>query len=272
MSYSVLNGYAPRDYNTILRECVDIVNQQFNTSYTPQSFTGTNMWKFLYTFIQEVMQAENKAAEIEEKLEDYIRTQNEKLLIHRSSVSGFMQATEQELGLISSIKPIESAAEAGKPEICVDVDETAENYAETKQKIFDLMHECLTAGLFYQGDQTGTVTAENGQQFNYAFSLPTKTPLKIKIEIKVSDNNNYYIDTALEVKEKFLKNFNAMYRLGYDFEPQQYLTIERDLNFAGEIKTTWSTNNGTSWSGEILQGVFDEKLTISADNVEVDIK
>ena len=31
-------------------------------------------------------------------------------------------------------------------------------------------------------------------------------------------------------------------------------------------------SNGTSWSGDILQGVFDEKLTISADNVEVDIQ
>lgn len=272
MSYSVLNGYSPRDYNTILSECVDIVNQQFNTSYTPQSFTGTNMWKFLYAFIQEVMQAENKAAEIEEKLEDYIRTQNEKLMISRSSASGFMRTIEQKLGLITSIKPIESAAEAGKLEICVDVDKTAQDFNIKKQKIFEFMHAYLTAGLFYQGDQTGTVTAENGQQFNYAFSLPTKTPLKIKIEVKVSDNNNYYIDTALEIKEKFLKNFNAMYRLGYDFEPQQYLTIERDLNFAGEIKTMWSTNNGTSWSNNILQGVFDEKLTISADNVEVDIK
>ena len=77
MTYTVTNGYSPRDYETILAQCVQIVNEQFGTSYTSQSFTGTNLWKFLYATIQGLMTVENNIAELGVKLQDYIRTQNE---------------------------------------------------------------------------------------------------------------------------------------------------------------------------------------------------
>ena len=269
MSYTVTNGYSPRSYETILAECVAVVNEQFGTSYTSQSFVGTNLWKFLYTTIQGLMTVENNIAELGVKLQDYIRTQNEELIIPRSSPDGIMQIIQDELGLISSIKPIEQYQDAGYIYLAVDVDNTAEDYAEIKQQILNVLHQNMGAGLFYEGTETGTVTATNGQQFNYAYELPSEKPLYIKIRVTVSENTTLFVETPTEIKRKFLENFNSKYRLGYNFEPQTYLCKD-DLPFAGAISIEYS-EDGTNYNSIILESAYNEKITISENNVDVEV-
>ena len=271
MSYSVVNGYSPRSYETILDDCVAVVNDEFKTNYTRQTFVGTNLWKYLYATIQGMMTIENNISELGVKLQDYIRTQNEELIIHRSSVDGIMQAIKDELGLVSSLKPASSSADAGEIYLAVDVDNEQENYSEIKQRIIETLHKYLTAGLHYNGTEAGTITATNGQVFNYAYQLPTKKPLKIQIQVKVSDNTNIFVETTNSIKEKFLKNFSEIYRLGYDFEPQQFLNISRDLPFASEITIKYSTNSGSSWATEILESDYQTKITIAENDVEVEV-
>lgn len=271
MSFSVVNGYSPRSYETILADCVAVVNQEFGTSYTSQTFVGTNLWKYLYATIQGMMTIENNISELGVKLQDYIRTQNEELIIHRSSVDGFMQVMEDELNIISSLKPCESDADAGEIYLAVDIDSEGADYADKKQQIFNLMHKYLTAGLHYNGTETGTVTATNGQVFNYAYELKSEKALKIKIQVRVSENNNLFVETTNNIKEKFLENFSNLYRLGFDFEPQQYLNISRDLPFASEIKIQYSTNSGSSWATEVLESDYKTKFIIDDASVEVEV-
>lgn len=268
MTYTVTNGYSPRSYETILTECVQVVNEQFGTNYTNQTFTGTNLWKYLYATIQGLMTVENNIAELGVKLQDYIRTQNEELIIPTSSENGFTALLEREMGLIASFKPTESSSDAGQIHLAIDIDNTAEDYAEKKQQIFNLMAEHLGAGLFYNGTEQGTVTELNGQSFNYAFYLPTETNLKVKIQVRVSENTNLFVETTNKIKEKFLANFAKAYRLGYDFEPQIYLCKD-DLPFASEIKITYQSNG--SYSGEVLNSAYDEKIIITENNVEVEV-
>lgn len=269
MSFSVINGYSPRSYEQILSECVEVVNTEFGTSYTSESFVGTNLWKFLYATIQGLMTAENNIAELGVKLQDYIRTQNEELIMPTSSPEGFMQRLEEEMGLISSVKPTEEA-DAGYVYLAVDVDNGSEDYESIKQGIFERMAKYLGAGTFFDGTEKGQVTALNGQAFNYAFHLPTITDLKVKIVVSVSENTLAYIETPNQIKEKFIKNFNKKYRLGYNFEPQIYLCSD-DLPFASEIKVTYSTDGGSSYKNTILNAMYDEKIVINPDNIEVEV-
>lgn len=271
MTYTITNGYSPRSYETILSECVEVVNSEFGTSYTNQSFTGTNLWKYLYATIQGIMSVENNIAELGAKLQDFIRTQNEELIIPTSSNDGIMALISKELGLVSSIKPIESEEDAGQIYLAVDIDNTASDYEQKKNAIFKILHDNMGAGLFYHGTETGTITASNGQVFDYAFDLPTETSLKIKIVVKVSSNSTLFIESPAKIKEKFIANFENNYRLGYDFEPQSFLCIEKDLPFASEIKVSYSTNDGGSYSSEVLNGMYDEKFVVIPDNVEVEV-
>ena len=270
MSYTVKNGYSPRSYETILNECVGIVNEEFGTTYTSQSFVGTNLWKFLYTTIQGLMTVENNIAELGTKLQDYIRTQNEELIIPRSSPDGIMQIIKDELGLVSSIKPVDTAANAGLIYLAVDIDNTSADYADRKQQIFNLLHNNMGAGLFYQGTETGSVTASNGQTFDYAFELPDEVALKVKIQVRVSDNTTLLVETPTIIKQKFLANFAEVYKLGYDFEPQTYLCKD-DLPFASEIEISYSEDGGTTYETDVRDCEYNEKITIGANDVEVEV-
>lgn len=267
MSYNVHNGYAPRNYDEILETCISIVNEQFGYDYTPQTFVGTNLWKYIYAIIQEIMTVENNIAELSAKLQDYIRTQNEALIIPRSSPDGITEILKDELGLEASVKPTESE-DAGYIYMAVDVDNTAEDYSETKSKIINLLAKHMGAGLFYNGTESGYVTEMNGQQFEYAYKLPQAVPLTVKIQIKVSDNTVNFVETPTIIKEKFIENFKKFYRLGYDFEPSIYLCRD-DLDFASEIKVSYLS--GGSYTSEIYQADYDEKIIIEPDNIEVEI-
>lgn len=271
MSYSVTNGYSPRDYETILTQCVGIVNQEFGTNYTTQSFVGTNLWKFLYTTIQGLMTVENNIAELGVKLQDYIRTQNEALIIPRSSADGIMQLIQDSFGLVSSIKPIEQSTDAGQIYLAVDVDSTADNYATTKENILNALHQNMGAGLYYHGTETGSITASNGQQFTYAYELPTEQALKINIQVKISENSTLLVETPTAIKNKFLANFAELYRLGFDFEPQSFLCIDRDCPFASQITITYSTDGGSTYSSGVLQSTYKTKYTIAESDVEVEV-
>ena len=269
MSYSVTNGYAPRDYETILNETVGRYNEVFGTSYTIGNFKGTNSWRFLYPIIQELMTLENNIALLSAKMQDYIRTQNEDLEQPHSTIDGFLELLERETGLKGSIKPNEEA-DAGHLFLCVDVDSTRADYATIKQKILQLEADNLAAGLVFEGNQTGTITAINGQQFNYGYSLPSTTALKVKVKITVSENTSLFVPTTQKEKEHFQANFAERYRLGYDFEPQLYLSV-CDCPYASEVEVSYSTDGGVKYETAVLNGTYDEKFTIANNDLEVEI-
>lgn len=269
MSYSVTNGYSPQSYTALLEKVVEGINEQFGTDFTTDSIVGTNWWKYFYTAIQLVMEAENNTAQLSAKMQDYIRTQNEELIEPRGTPNGLMKAFENELNIIASVKPTEQA-DAGHLYLAVDVDEFAEDYSIVKQKIFDLLSRTVDAGVYFEGAEQGTVTALNGQQFDYAFDLPSPVALKIKIDVYVTENKDLFIETTNSIKDKFLSNFNKLYRLGYDFEPQQFLNIERDLPFASEINIQYSTD-GVEWKTDVLSSIYDEKFTIAENEVIVEV-
>lgn len=269
MSYSVLNGYAPRSYDDILLTTVNAVNEEFGTNYTTQSFAGTNLWKVLYAAIQEIMTTENNISLLGEKMKQFISVQNEELYAPTSTIDGFTDLLKRELSLVGSIKPNE-AADAGNLYLCVDVDNTLEDYATIKQEILELMHRHLVGGLVYHGTEAGTVTGTNGQSYSYAYSLPTPVSLMVKVTIDVSDNTLLKIPTTNEVKALFLKNFSERYRLGFDFEPQNYLCRD-DVPFAGSILIEYSQDSGVTWDTDVLDLDFDEKVTLAEEDVEVEI-
>ena len=92
----------------------------------------------------------------------------------------------------------------------------------------------------------------------------------VKVTIDVSDNTLLKIPTTNEVKALFLKNFSERYRLGFDFEPQNYLCRD-DVPFAGSILIEYSQDSGVTWDTDVLDLDFDEKVTLAEEDVEVEI-
>lgn len=266
MSFSLENGYTPRDFDTIMSEFRQNINSEYGQNITAEQFKGSNWYKLSYSASQFIATAEGNIAELSNKIIDYIRKVDEEIQLPKSSVDGIMYHLKEDLGLISSVKPT-AEGDRGYLYIAVDVDNESPDYPQTKQNILAKLKEYCTAGLYFSGSESGQVIASNGQPFNFGYELPTIVNMRVKITPTISDNTTAFIQNSSQIKEKFLENFNSMYKLGLDFEPEKYLDIRNDLPFASQIKIEWSINEGSSWSEEVWKSAYNQKLNLS--NVEV---
>ena len=214
------------------------------------------------------MQSEAQTAELSAKLTDFIRTANEKINLPKSTIDGFISAMKKSesdggLGLDCTIKNITNPAEAGHLFLVVDTDSGAEDYAVTKQKIIEKMAAWLTVGLYFEGSETGTRQAINGQVFDYAYDLPTPVNIKVRVTVTASANAKTPILNENQIRDIFNANFAALYRLGLDFEPEKYLEIARDLPFASDILLEYSEDGGTNWDDQPRSMAYNEKINIT---------
>lgn len=119
MSFSSEQGYIPVEIPTIMLSFMNNINAQFGTTYTPETFIGTNFYKYFYAIAQLIQLDEVKTSEIFLKAQDYFRITNESIQRPVATNPGLLEAFERE-GYIASVKPTIDA-DAGKVYVCVDV-------------------------------------------------------------------------------------------------------------------------------------------------------
>jgi hypothetical protein len=125
MGYANETGYVPTDIDTIMSSLVVNINDQFGTSYTNETFVGTNLYKYFYALAQRLQESEVKTAEIFQKLQQYFIITNERISRPVVTNPGLIEKLESE-GYIASIKPMiddDAALLHGR----VDVDGDAED-------------------------------------------------------------------------------------------------------------------------------------------------
>lgn len=121
MAFSQENGYLPVTIATIMEGIRTNINIQFGTSYTAETFVGTNHYKVFYALAQRVQAGEVKTSEIFLKLQQYIAITNERISRPVNTNPGLIEKFLS-LGYTAAVKPMIDA-DAGKIHICVDADE-----------------------------------------------------------------------------------------------------------------------------------------------------
>lgn len=120
MPYAQESGYIPSSIQTILQNIMPNINTQFGTSYTWETFQGSNHYKFCYAIAQILEQNEIKTSEIYLKLQQYILLTNQRIANPVNTPSGLIFQL-LEAGFLASVKPI-IEADAGKISVCVDAE------------------------------------------------------------------------------------------------------------------------------------------------------
>lgn len=121
MGFAQENGYTPVDIETIMLSLMENINIQFGTSYSIETFVGTNFYKYFYALAQRMQENEVKTSEIFAKLQQYFVITNERIQRPVVTPPGIIENLAR-LGYTASVKPM-VLADAGKANICVDVDD-----------------------------------------------------------------------------------------------------------------------------------------------------
>lgn len=269
MSFSQDAGYLPSQIPELMNYVREGVNEQLGSTYDADTFVGTNLYKYFYALIQRLQAAEVKTSEIFLKLQQYFEETNEEIQRPNTTHPGIW-GYFRDAGYSISTKPPEDA-DAGKLFICVDTDETETDpdYATvTKPALCNLVKDCCVGGVVSQGDQVEAITLPNGQSFDFKFSLPTRTPILLRLTLTLSANNQYTILSDAEVAQKLYDNIVARYRLGLDFEPQRYFSII-DAPWAADVLLEWSDDAGSNWHDTVFNADFDDLFTFEVGDITV---
>ncbi len=119
MSFSSDNGYVPPTIEAIMTSIMTNINVQFGTSYTYETFVGSNFYKYFYALAQKVQENEIKTSEIFAKLTQYFVITNESIQRPVGTNPGIIERFARE-AFIASVKPT-TDVDAGKIFICVQV-------------------------------------------------------------------------------------------------------------------------------------------------------
>lgn len=264
MSWNSEEGYVPETIEAIITSMMEGINDQFGTTYTYETFVGTNFYKYAYALAQRAQTNEIKTSEIMLLVQDYFNTTNETILNPKVTPNGLI-ALFAEAGYTINVKPM-IEADAGKLNVCVDVDDTDPDYDDMKVEICELLRDNVAAGIVTEGTEEETLQLSNGQNFDFKFHLPNATDVHLRLTVTLSRNNQGPIDTPEEQKQALLDNILEMYSLGKDFEPERYFTIA-DAPWAADIFLEYSLNGGVDWDDVTYESDYDELFRFDLANI-----
>lgn len=263
MPFSNENGYTPSSFETIMSSIREGVNEKFGTTYTAESFVGTNFYKYYYALAQGMQENEIKTSEIFLKLQQYFSVTNEKISRPVVTSPGLIAALES-AGFIASVKPMIDA-DAGKLHVAVNLTGSEPDYAAKKLQVNTIIKDSSVAGVVSQGDQVSTIVLSNGQAFDFKFALPDRHTTHLRLTVTLSENNQVVIGDPDDTKAKLLANIAARYRLGKNFEPQKYFDLS-DAPWASQVKLEYSLDAGSTWLTDVYDALFDDLLEVSLVN------
>lgn len=267
MGFALESGYTPVTINDIISAFRVGINEQFNTSYTVDSFIGTNHYKWFYPIAQRISQNEVKTSEIFSYLQQYIEETNQRIQRPVATNPGLIENFEAN-EWVASVKPMVEA-DAGKIHVCVDVDEESDDYEageNFKLQINTIIKNSVVAGIVCIGTETNTIVLSNGQAFDFKFNLPARQQPLIRLTTTLSDSNQVVIGTPESVKQTLVDNIAEKYRLGRDFEPQRYFTTD-DAPWTSQVLLEYSLDDGATWLDEIFEAEYDDLFEILLENI-----
>lgn len=267
MSFASESGYLPVTIEQMMSSIMTNVNTQFGTTYTTETFLGTNFYKYFYALIQRLQENEVKTSEIFLRMQEYFNITNEKIQRPNTTHPGIFDYFQSKGYFVSTKPPTD--ADAGKAYICVDVDDSDPTYATViKPAICNIVKDCVVAGVISQGTEETEITLSNSQAMTFKYNLPNKIPVQLKLTITTSENNEYTIASPDDIKETLYNNINARYKLGKNFEPQRYYSVV-DAPWAAEILLEWSDDAGANWHDEVYDSEYDEVFTFELGDIEI---
>jgi hypothetical protein len=194
MSFAQDTGYTPATIAEIMLSIMNNVNTQFGTTYTAETFVGTNFYKYFYSLAQRMQENEVKTSEIFLKLQQYFAITNETIQRPVVTSPGVIENFLTH-GYTASVKKMIDA-DAGKMSICVLVDDgvhaTGNVTITDYTKLVSGTPDSITVGATVFTAQAGAVV-HGGATFRAATSnAATATSL--------ADQINYHATAGALVK------------------------------------------------------------------------
>lgn len=143
-----------------------------------------------------------------------------------------------------------------------------EDYAGVKLEIATLIKDFVAAGLVTEGTEEEEITISNGQEFTFAYNLPNRIPVLLKLSLTKSSNSLMAVPSDEEIRQVVFDHINARYRLGWNFEPQRYFNLS-DAEWSSDCLLEYSVDGGDSWESNVYVAEYVDVFTFGLEDIQV---
>lgn len=249
------NGYTADDFSTIINRYFEAFNAEFG-AVSEVRFKASREYELFYSSAQIDMQYQAIFSELFTQISTWMIDVNYKINSPSTTNTAIQQKFKSKLGYDVGIKPM-IEADAGKIHIAIDYVPAA----STNNIIAEFMaKECVAGGIVSQGDIIVPVSI-GGQQFPYKWVVAVAKDVTFKLTITVSRTSAEYLESEADIAKRFIDNFNMLYKIGYDIEPESYYEINRDAKYASDIKCEYSLDGGNVWVVTPHESLYSDKFT-----------
>ncbi len=262
------DAHINRYYENFKASDSKFTNLAFNT------FVASDEYKIFYSAAQIDMYADSVFAETFLRLSEYIEKVNLKITNPTTVPNAVIRGFWDEFGIRANIKPM-LEEDRGKLHIALDYSTNPDlvDGPELEYLIGSWLEKTrVVAGVVTVGDIEQIIVIEDSIPETYRWTLAKETPIKFKTTIIQSRTTSSVIETLDTIAAKFNANFAERYWVGRDLEPERYLEINTDCEYAADIITSYSLDDGETWLTEPYQSTYDVKFVGELDAGDITIQ
>lgn len=263
MPYNAKTGYVPPTFEEwMFNLFMPKINERYGTTYTADSFIGTQWYDILYPMIQALIDGDAEFADVWVKLSDFFDQVNARMQNPACVPDGIVGEFERN-GLLASVRPV-SEDNAGKIAVCIFADTSTQ---DIQAKIVNVLTNSVAGGIWSEGNKSATATLNNGQTITWRWYEPTDVTVNLRLTVYYTNNNGKSIPPADDIAEDLRQKLSTRYRYGTPFVPDLMYQISEDAPYALKLKLEWSDVGTEEWSSEIRPTLFNNRLIF--DNINV---
>ncbi len=265
MSWST-DGYTPDNFTTIQESYYNAFVSVYG--YVSQSrFNASRDYQAFYSSAQVDMYYQTQFAQIFDNVATYLKNTDINIQTPSTVPTRIVETIKNQLGFDAACEEM-TLSTAGILRLAIDY----EPNALTNLLIVELLAtEFVVGGVYTEGDISEQYTISNGQTFTWAWTNGVEVPIMFRLKIQRSRNASSPYEYDPIIQAKFLNNFDEIYSIGLDIEPEKYLEIVRDLPWAAEIVTEYSLDDGSTWSDEVIKADYNSKYVASLEVADIEV-
>lgn len=275
MKWDSDTGAVPESFDTLINryyENFKLSDDKFN-NLAYNSFVASDEYKVFYSAAQVDMYADAVFAETFLRLEEFINSVNLKIENPTTIPSAIIKGFWDTFGIRANIKPM-TEEDRGKLHIALDYstnpDLTPDPELEYQIGKW-LENSRVVAGVVTIGDIEQIIVIGDGIPETYRWTEAEEKEIKFKTTVVLSKKSSSVVEDTGTIAQKFNDNFNRLYWVGRNIEPETYLETQTDCPYAADIITTYSIDGGTTWLSEPYEAEYFVKFVgeLEASDVTV---
>lgn len=259
------DGYTADDFSAIIGRYYEAFTSEYG-EVSESRFKGSREYEVFYSSAQVDMQYQAILSETFNKVALWMQEVNFKINAPSTVNSAIRQKFLDKFGLKIGIKPM-IETDRGLAHIAIDY---TPSEALNNQIAKLLESECIAGGIVTVGNISVPVSV-GGQSFDFKWVKAVEKAVRFRITITVSRAAINYLESEVEIRDRFLANYAALYEIGFDIEPESYYEINRDAKYASDILTEFSLDDGASWKTIPHESLYSDKFAPELEAQDITI-